>query len=221
MRATTPVLELQLSPPSTEAKCRSALYEALEGMSVKPPTYEELHKWEKALESKSSVPQIRTATEMLHENVDRALGKGKFHTIIFAEYQRILDKNSPSYIRPYALVQCEPAIVEQMLSAKCPFESGKPCPYPDCYCADRMGDACDHISTALRLAGRLWNDVAEAQVLNSSPEYKARVADRRQRFAERHLKQWVRPIAERIFQEASSSFYVSAALLIDALISYE
>lgn len=147
---------------------------------------------------------------LLKREVKKAIANESYYRAVWREYQDLLNPMSRLSIHPWASDHCDPARVNR---DTCSLETGKPCPFSDSYCANRLGAPCDHVSAALGIASRLWSDLAEAESSDDEQlkKYRCRA------FTQTHLAVWVAPIADMLLNRAHTEFYQVQALLIGTL----
>jgi TorA maturation chaperone TorD len=149
---------------------------------------------------------------LLRNELSKVISDAQYNHLVWREYQNLLNPLCRSNIKPWGSKHCDPA---QVFQGVCVFEEGKPCPFGDWYCANRLGAPCDHVSAALRIASRLWFDLATAD----TPADERRKKSRCRSFSRRHLSVWVPRIADALMNRARSDFYQIEALLIGTLSS--
>jgi len=178
--------------------------------SPTPTRLEDLHD---ALANVSNI-QLPTAQLglLLKREVDKAISDECYYRAVWREYQDLLNPMSRASVHPSASSHCDTKLINR---DTCHLENGKPCPFGEWYCANRLGAPCDHVSLALGIASRLWRDLADA----NTPADEQLTRQRCRTFSQAHLSLWVSRIADSLLSKAQTELYQVEALLIGSLCS--
>ncbi|MBE7464652.1 MAG: molecular chaperone TorD family protein [Planctomycetes bacterium] len=209
----------EAAPHCPEAACRAMLYGALAELLRQPPKPGMLDAIADRLGQLPHGPDVlRAAARMLAQEARVASVSRCQQEAAWTDFRLLLDETATQRVSlPYAHAQCDEMAFAHVCDDVCPYEAGKPCPFGDTYCVDRLGAPCDHVSAALEVAAHQWNDLAEARDETQRERCRARCTS----FAQRHLRPWVSRVADALHEHARSSLYRCAADAVDLLIDAE
>ncbi len=211
-------LELQHEPVRPSAAARASLYRISSESLQVPPTWPRLRDWSMRIRECRLLPEMLAAhASLVERSLAVALASEARHQTIWGEFERLLASDERKELGLFASDYALPEWSEEFPDERCPKDPGKSCPFADWYCVDRQGSPCDHIGEALKLAARLWEDLACAQ---GGKNYR-RASARCRSFAERHLQRWTARASDALFMQARTGFYQAEGLLIGALIETE